>query len=170
MFHSGQTFVKPRYQQLRLTALGSTLAYEHMLRPSHRFVYVCLLCQATCKPQDPRWENWLVSPCTPNWVVLGAIRLSSNSPVDLDSRVRVLILGRAIHASHDLAVYRGLFFCKSCGRVASARLKALWHVCPKEATKAGSGVISALQKGQRPWGLSSWPDRRPIKDVSFIRL
>ena len=69
----------------------------------------------------------------------------------LDDGQRVRLLGTALHRSHTLWIYKGLYFCNTCGRVASTKSQQLLRKCPGFATTSGRATVSALMAGRKPW-------------------
>ena len=67
-----------------------------------------------------------------------------------------------------MEVYRGLFFCANCGRVASERPRLLLTPCPGFALPSGQHCIVALRAGRRPWGVARWPSERSLAMSAWI--
>ena len=66
------------------------------------------------------------------------------------------------HASHRVAVYRGVNYCKMCGAWGVHKIMRLQEPCkgqPKQ-NSAGAKTLRLMAKGRPPIGLAQWPDGR----------
>ena len=86
----------------------------------------------------------------------------------LPDGMSVWIACRRIHSSHCLRVFRGLFYCVICGRMAGTRLYRLVSPCPGKSTYSGRRSQSALSHGNLPWGLRTWPSQRTAKGMRLL--
>ena len=70
-----------------------------------------------------------------------------------------------VHASHNMMVYNGLVFCKSCGSWAAKKFQNLAKACDPVGRNADDTerirqrALSSLQ-GKLPRGLKSWPNSK----------
>ncbi len=73
------------------------------------------------------------------------------------------------HHTHDVNVYRGLFYCKERGAHGSDTPKKLTVACllPPTADQGGSmhwsRAIDRIRAGKLPAGALTWPDERSSK-------
>jgi ribonuclease HI len=73
--------------------------------------------------------------------------------------LRELCTGRphAIHATHAMNLTRGLWWCERCGGIGHRKFQKLSRECKRPSASAVR-TIARLQKGDRPYHLSRWPD------------
>ena len=71
--------------------------------------------------------------------------------------VEVLTGKHHLHSSHELRVFKGLYYCTRCGCYASSAPKRLKSEC-LGLGKAGRAVLARIQGGLLPPGLRAWPD------------
>ena len=73
---------------------------------------------------------------------------------------------KTAHHTHEINVYRGLFYCKKCGAYGSDKPKKLTAAClpPPTADQGGSRhwsrAIDRIRSGKLPAGTKTWPDER----------
>jgi hypothetical protein len=61
------------------------------------------------------------------------------------------------HPSHQIAVHRGLFYCRRCGSYSTSRhLRKLSFEC-KARTQHGERALAAIARDQLPDKVSHWP-------------
>ena len=83
----------------------------------------------------------------------------------------VRIAGRVLHSSHKLRVYRHLYFCTECGKIAGIRVQQLADLCkPLQVSDlsgrqvpAGTRNLRRLAQGELPFGSPFWPDQIPLQ-------
>ena len=102
---------------------------------------------------------WLQSACpgpehpTPP---LGLIACGRR-PTRVPQLATVLVGGAALHPSHSLMHFRGLYYCKRCGYVAAHRALKLVHPCTW-GTAFSRRVVSLILRGALPAGTPCWPE------------
>ena len=144
-----------------LPRLGSG---AHILASPHRLsklgsVWSCSECAQSCHAGAVDFRNWLVR-CQPDLAMRAVVREQAARPVSVPGG-RVVRVGKLVlHDTHQLAVYRQLWYCKVCGAVATAKAKKLTRPCTRELTVHGKRVLSSISRGTRapPEGLRVWPD------------
>ena len=77
----------------------------------------------------------------------------------LPQQMTVWLGGVAVHDSHKLMVYRGLFVCRFCGAMGSSKLRLLRAPCAHAFITSGRRTIQRVRSGLLPWGLTHWPDQ-----------
>ena len=90
---------------------------------------------------------FLEGPC-------GAIGHPVDKPVPLPYEA-VHIGNQLAHYIHKLQIYRGIVYCRICGMRGPTKLHNLAHPC-KPPTAYGKQVLSSLNQGRLPAGLSNW--------------
>ena len=76
---------------------------------------------------------------------------------------------KTAHHTHDVNVFRGLFYCKKRGAYGSDTPKKLTAAClpPPTADQGGSRqwsrAIDRIRAGKLPVGTLTWPDERSSK-------
>ena len=114
--------------------------------------------------------QWLSSACRGDDYsqMLGK---SQAQPMPVPSCLSVRIAGRVLHDSHRLRVYRHLYYCTECGKIAGIRVQQLADPCrPLEVSDlmgrqvpAGTRNLRRLAKGELPFGSPCWPDQIPFQ-------
>ena len=129
----------------------------------------CAKCGQYASGIDTVLRQWLLSPCggTEFSAVLAA---SSVRPNRVPSHLSVRVAGKVLHETHDLKVYRHLYYCTSCGKVAGHRVQQLGEPCAPLAAHLYSGRsvptgvrnLRRLATGDLPQGSPFSPDMIPM--------
>ena len=70
----------------------------------------------------------------------------------------VALNGVSLHATHKIAWYRGLYYCKCCGAYAVTRVERLAKVCPlRPVNLSTANRLKRIQNGLFPTPNSAWP-------------
>jgi hypothetical protein len=91
--------------------------------------------------------------------------LSSRCQPVGDDKFRPLFLGSAsaqlgkqkVHVSHHMYLYRGVSYCNRCGGLGVQKYHKLVKQC-EPPTTSGLRVVSQINNGNKPLGISCWPD------------
>ena len=84
-------------------------------------------------------------------------------PAKVPSHFVIRVAKKILHSSHDLWVYRHMYFCKACGRVAGLRVVQLGARCePSPISTTGVRNLRRLRQGQLPYGSPYWPMQVPL--------
>ena len=74
-------------------------------------------------------------------------------PVKAPPTFQVQVAGKPLRHTHELQVYRHLYFCKACGRVAGLRVMHLGAQCdPIPISTTGERNLRRLREGLRQYG------------------
>ena len=129
----------------------------------------CAKCGSHASGTDTILRQWLLSPCggTEYSVVLIA---SAVRPASVLEHMMVRVAGKVLHSSHHLKVYRHLYYCTTCGKVAGCRVQQLGATCAPlgahdySGRQVPTGVrnLRRLAEGQLPQGSPFWPDAMPL--------
>ena len=82
----------------------------------------------------------------------------------------VWVGGSPLHRSHDLVVYKGLYYCLRCGGYATAVPKLLRHECAGVPKLAGRMLLKRLRDGKLPIGVQEWPNDVAAHSPAFVQL
>ena len=130
------------------------------LQTQHRPVFLgesvsCVACLAGCAGSFADRSQWLGTHCTgiPEPLEVRKIRTPNKVP----QGGQVWVAGVRVHDSHNLFVYRGLYFCRACGFLAGHRVDRLRAPCVKVPTEQGRRNLARLARGQLPHGTPCWP-------------
>ena len=91
--------------------------------------------------------------------------LSSRCQPVGDDKFKPLFLGSAsaqlgkqkVHVSHHMYLYRGVSYCNRCGGLGVQKYHKLVKQC-EPPTTSGLRVVSQINNGNKPLGISCWPD------------
>ena len=127
----------------------------------------CRTCGAAPKA-DASKRRWLASGCPGPRTRLRALALNGARIVPRHCPV---ILGmRALHPTHTLVCFKGLYICTTCAHYAAHQVRGLGEVCPGFSTPYGMSLINRFHKGLPPYGLSVWPDGSQSEEEQVILL
>ena len=95
---------------------------------------------------------------------------SEKRPVAVPPQYRVRVAGFFLHASHTLQVYKHLYFCVECGKVAGHRVQQLGEACSPLGQVAvwgrqvptGVRNLRRIRQGLIPQGTPYWPSAIPV--------
>ena len=133
-----------------------------VLQSSHRFTYngrtlQCCRCHQVSPANPQSVKQWLRTPCVPNHALIRTLHVGTTKPTDVPREQRIVVCRQTIHASHILAVYRGLYFCTRCGYHGSKKIQKLTSECKGMDSKKAIARVIALRQGSLPSGLACWP-------------
>ena len=101
---------------------------------------LCASCGSFVEGTIDDLRQWLLSPCGgQDYAEL--LQESVGKPVAVPPQYRVRVAGVVLHESHTLQVYKHLYFCVECGKVAGHRVQQLGEVC----SPLGQGVVWGRQ-------------------------
>ena len=115
-------------------------------------------------------QEWLSAKCLPNYELQAVLAKATSQPQTCSRQAGVeqeVYIGGKFKAdpSHDLGVFRGLFYCSKCGAYGGLRPRRLRLPCkPPDArlqqTKKPHWryAIDRIRSGLLPSGLLQWPD------------
>ena len=132
----------------------SSKSLDYLIANSNHVAYyndsrvVCARCRNSFHISDRSLTPFLEGPC-------GAIGHPVDKPVPLPYEA-VHIGNQIAHHTHKLQIYRGIVYCRICGMRGPTKLHNLAHPC-KPPTAYGKQVLSSLNQGRLPAGLSNWP-------------
>ena len=122
---------------------------------------------SNCRYEDIK--QWMRTPCQGD-DYSSVLSQSRGEVVRVPRRLRIWVADRLLHDSHELRVFRHLFFCQACGKVAGLRVMQLGSEClPLVAADFSGryvphGVRNLRRLGQQrlPQGTPCWPDQVPV--------
>lgn len=132
------------------------LASPHKLIPVGS-VWHCSVCLESRHRSLSDFKAWISTECKPTEPLSVCRREASVRHSRVPQGVEVLTGKHVLHSSHELRVFRGLYYCTRCGCYASSAPKRLKSEC-QGLGKAGRTVLSKIQRGLLPPGLRAWPD------------
>ena len=100
-----------------------------------------------------------MSPCIPNLTMVRNITLGNARPNAIRNKGDIQVGRSLLHQSHDLFVFKGLYYCGKCGYCASAKAQKLLGECTERGEAAAKRVL-ALKRDKLPSGLLSWPSEQ----------
>ena len=132
------------------------------LASSHKLVLVgsmwhCSVCLESRHRALSDVRAWMSSECLPTEPLAVCRREATVRHSRVPQGSEVLTGKHVLHPSHELRVFRGLYYCTRCGCYASKAPKRLKSECVG-LSKTGSAVLSRIQRGLLPPGLRAWPD------------
>jgi len=134
------------------------LASQHtlVLIGGRHFCSSCLRWRPTGAAQARAW----LSACAPLPALTRVYRDSSLAgarrvPADA---LPVVIKGKEVHGTHELALFRGLYFCRKCGMYSASRVAKLASEC-LPPNRFAAGILLRIQRGLLPSGMKAWPDQ-----------
>ena len=139
-----------------LPLMGARLASAHDLVSP--FIPFCLKCGWGPKGVEKiRWMKAACVGCTKAKLSKG--KLSHIVPTFVDGVVQVA--GHAIHPSHTLVVFRGLFMCVHCGYSAGEYVVKLGELCCCQLSATRKNSLKKLCRGELPYSRTQWPAEPP---------
>ena len=145
-----------RPRELKMSRDALIMQSSHQVTLS-RGVLHCHRCHTTSPVEQGAARRWLASQCVPNTALIRTLVAGTTKPTAVPQGQMVIVSRQTIHHSHQLAVYRGLYFCTRCGYHGSKKLQKLTGECSGMVGKAINRVL-ALRQGNLPSGLDSWPN------------
>ena len=71
---------------------------------------------------------------------------------------KAFVKGQAIHPTHALCWYRGMYYCGRCGRYTIQRVDRLSELCPLKPTgKSTAGRLKRIINSTHPCKDGTWP-------------
>ena len=104
-------------------------------------------------PKGPARGRWFRSPC----VGVLVPRVSEVMHVAYPVVGSIEVKGVAIHASHSLVCYSGLYVCVHCGYMAADHVVRLKSVCCKLLSPKRKTCLKMILRGRLPYGYKEWP-------------
>ena len=145
-------------------AIGSTHQFTMMASTLR-----CCLCLEHCPSHPVAAARWMRGPCVPNVELLSSVAKGECRPTAVPRGAVVHVGRRVIHHSHDLANFKGLYFCRSCGYFASVKAQHLYRECTR-SSKAAQRRVAALKQGKLPSGLASFPNDVERASETVVQL
>jgi len=114
--------------------------------------YRCVSCEHFSLRGAAKLKAWLAEGC------------EKPGPVASSAQPQAVAAHGKLHQSHNLAAYKGLYFCDRCGAYGSGRPRRLLESCRPpapgtEGPKRHLGYAARLTpQGKLPAGLLSWPE------------
>ena len=87
-------------------------------------------------------------------------------PTRIPNDKQIMVGNAVIHSSHQVMLYRGLYFCRHCASWAIKKLENLASPCdpsgrgPEDAMRKGKAVLQLL-RGKLPRGCAAFPNSTP---------
>jgi hypothetical protein len=142
----------------------AALASAHQLEELAAGSYWCSCC-LTFSPRQLRSRlSWLRQPCESRIFLQATLEKSKvqHQAVHATAELPLVLAGRfQAHHTHKLGVYKGLYYCESCGAYGSHRPRRLMKKCEPplpEASQHWSYAVDRIKAGNLPSGLPKWPD------------
>ena len=118
----------------------------------------CITCLMRCVGSSARsFQGFLSSPCMGTPVELVAPSAVNFQPRLMPPALKIFVAGRCLHPSHTIRVWRGLYFCTSCGCIAGHNVKKLGAICTHLKSRQGFKNLKCIAEDKRPHGTPSWP-------------
>ena len=126
----------------------------------------CVQCNCTSPLGRPSIVQWLATPCQPDIALLSSLKAGQARPARCPAGKHLSLGHQRIHETHDMFVYKGLSFCKSCGYYGIKRALKLVDPCGESFTSDHAGQlrrrqaareVANLLKGVLPHGVDAWP-------------
>ena len=158
----------PRERPLSVT--GAALRSQHSFTLLTGVLH-CHRCHRHSPANRAGILRWLDTPCAVDVAAVRAITAGTTKPTAVPSSQAVHVGRVQLHPSHTLFVYRGLFFCKSCGYHASTKAQKLVAQCEGPGP-LGKGIKRALSLlgGQLPSNMMTWPNDLSARTTGFVEL
>ena len=118
----------------------------------------CNLCIQSMNERSPLFREWLASPCDPDSSLVRTLQAGNSRPTRLSASSAIVIGRQPVHGSHELHVYRGLYFCRLCGYHAHAAARRLAAACLGRTAPGAARRARTLLSGKLPSGLAAWPN------------
>ena len=139
-----------------VSVMGCAISTQHRLLAFSKTLH-CYVCHKHSSSTAAGRRQFLQSPCNVNHDLVNAIFLGRARPISIPQGTKVQVGRRALHDSHQLHVYRGLYFCGLCGYSAATKAQMLVDKCEVRG-KAAKQRVSRLFNGNLPSGLANWPN------------
>ena len=130
----------------------------------------CSNCMQQVHDKSARLKQWLAAPCEPDSQRLRTLDMGKSKPASVAANAEVVIGTKVAHATHSLAAFKGLYFCRKCGYYGSARAQKLALACAGRAAPNADNRLRALLHGKLPPGLTAWPNEQPKGTRPAVRL
>ena len=155
--------------------LPALAASSNIIRSQHRCVYMgkllhCDLCFQFSPVGSAQKNAWLTAPCVPDRAMMRTMYFGAIKPTRLHAGASVKVGRTQIHSTHELAVYKGLYFCMQCGYHASKKAQHLANPCMRASAKGHTERRLGLLRGKLPSGLSHWPNDAPASSWNVVTL
>ena len=126
-----------------LSCTGEILATRHSFLSFSKTLYCTkCLCRAPVAASERR--TFINSQCVPDRALLRTMALGSTKPTRVPAGEAVTIGKSQLHSTHSLSVFKGLFFCTSCGYHGSAKAQKLTLECTDRSHTAKMRVVRLL--------------------------
>ena len=155
---------RPRPLPIGAHALSS----QHTVR-TLGWVLHCVRCLRHSPAGAQAARSWLASPCRPDAVLSQTMRFAAIRPTVVPRGTRVVIGRATVHESHELHVYRGLYYCRLCGYHGSAKMQKLVATCTRLSGRAAIDRVLALKRGRLPSGLREWPNEKKPTPLELLQ-
>ena len=154
------TLQKPPKQPKLVKPSSASLIFS----TQHDFVVLtrtlhCNKCLKHSGASEDSRVKFLMSPCIPNLTMVRNITLGNARPIAIRNKGDIQVGRSLLHQSHDLFVFKGLYYCGKCGYCASAKAQKLLGECTERGEAAAKRVL-ALKRDKLPSGLLSWPSEQ----------
>jgi hypothetical protein len=136
------------------------LRSRHFVSTSGKYWY-CTSCLTHCCGPSSDIRVWLLSACPAapaQHIVFGLLRPEKVF-------LHPIVNGVALHLSHDLWVYRRVYFCRTCGAYACFGVGHLRSQCRGYMADSTYYFVLALLEGRRPGKIPAWPDALPARQI-----
>ena len=145
-----------------------------ILRSKHSFLsfsktLFCTKCLLRAPSAAGERRAFVNSQCNPNHEMLRTMVIGSTKPTRVPVGKTVMVGRSELHPTHQLNLYKGLYFCKECGYNASAKAQKLRLQCTDRSHEAKMRVVRLLQ-GKLPSGLNGWPNEMSTKPGAMLQL
>ena len=123
---------------------------------------MCAKCGGSVHGDVANIRRWMLSECG-GTEFTALLFKAGGQPVKVPAGMQIQVASKTLHSSHDLYVYKHLYFCNDCGKVAGLRVVQLGGACvPVPKTTTGVRNLRRIRQGLLPYGTPFWPS-----DVSF---
>ena len=161
-------------KKLKAPGLKAISSTGRIINSSHTFnavgnVLHCVVCHQRSPWQAILRRQWLSTPCVPDDKFTDALVCGRVRPTPVPKHVKVHVGRTELHATHELEVYQGMYFCKVCGYVASVKPQRLAAPCTRSSAEALKRV-HALKRGKLPSGVHAWPNQKASRELALVSL
>ena len=131
----------------------------------------CYKCHAHSPSDLAGIRRWLHTPCIEDRAMTRVMTVGTTKPSAVPVGREIQVGRSVLHRSHTLHVYRGLYFCSSCGYTASAKAQKLTVQCEGPGLeRRGTLRVLNLRRGILPSGVTRWPNDVSLNAASAIDL
>ena len=129
----------------------------------------CAACGSHARGNITTLRQWILTPCS-GMMHADLLQEYVFRPARVPHFYTVRVAGKLLHATHQLKVFKHLYFCVACGKIAGHRVQQLGEPCVPLPVGSDSGRqvptgvrnIRRLKQGLLPQGTPWWPSDIPL--------